>query len=96
MLYVGHIGVAVYMYRFRLCIYTNNKSTCIYVIVRYMCYTVDTLVSQYTCMGLGYVYTNILDDVYICYRDVHVLDGGHGGSQYTCIGLGYVYTPIVE
>ena len=41
-LYGGRIGVAVYMYRFRLCMYTNNKSTCIYVIEMYMFYTVDT------------------------------------------------------
>ena len=62
----------------------------------YMFYTVDTLVSLYTCIGLGYVYTLILKYVYICYKDVHVLYGGHGVSLYSCIGLGYVYTPIVE
>ena len=53
-------------------------------------------VSLYSCIGLGYVYTLILDDVYICYRDVHGVYSGPGVSQYTCIGLGYVYTPIVE
>ena len=52
--------------------------------------------SQYTSIGLGYVYTLILDYVYICYREVHVSYDGHGVSQYTCIGLGYVYTLILE
>ena len=47
MLYGGHSGVAVYMYRIRLCIYANNKSTCVYVIAIYMGYTVDTVVSLY-------------------------------------------------
>ena len=50
-LYGGHSGVAVYTYRIRLWIYANNKSTCVYVIAIYMCYTVDTAVSQYTCIG---------------------------------------------
>ena len=96
MLYGGHGGVAIYMYRFRLCIYTDNKGTCIYVIVIYMCYTVDTEVSQYTCIGLGYVYTPTVEYVYISYRDVHVLCGGHGGVAAYMYRLGYVYTLILE
>ena len=51
MLYGGHRGVSVYLYRMRVCIYTNNKSTCVYVIERYMCYTVDTVVSLNSCIG---------------------------------------------
>ena len=42
-----------------------------------MCYTVDTVVSQYTF--IGYVSSLILVDVYTCYREVHVLYGGHSG-----------------
>ena len=79
MLYGRHSGVAVYLYRMRVCIYTNNRSTCVYVIERYMCYTVDTVVLQYTRIGVGYVYTFILVDVYTCYREVHVLYGRHSG-----------------
>ena len=56
-----------------------------------MFYTVDTLVSQYTCIGLGYVYTLILDDVYICYREVHVLYGGHIGVAVYMYRFGGMY-----
>ena len=42
-----------------------------------MCYTVDAGVSQYTF--IGYVFSLILVYVYTCYREVHVLYGGHSG-----------------
>ena len=54
------------------------------------------MVSQYTCIGLGYVYTLILEYVYICHSDIHVLYGGHGGVAVSMYRLGYVYTPKVE
>ena len=60
MLYGGHGGVAVYMYR------------------------------------LGYVYTLILEYVYICYSWIHVLYGGHGGVAVYMYRLGQVHTPTVE
>ena len=46
--------------------YTRTELV-LYVVLDYMCYTVDTAVSQYTRIGLGYVYTFILEYVYLCY-----------------------------
>ena len=55
-----------------------------------MCYTVDTVASQYTRICVGYVYTLTLEYGYICYSDIHVLCGEHGGVAVYMYRFGYV------
>ena len=77
-------------------VYTLTTRVRVYMLL------VDTCGIQWTrgvavyMYRLGQVHTPTVEYVYISYRDVHVLCGGHGGVAAYMYRLGYVYTLILE